>query len=94
MRFWLVDAIRSLLASIRDDWRRDEQFSRRGLDVWLKTEPYRAALLRFYPATDERPAITPEANVIAFCRQIDIEPRLLIEQLGNDGQHHGSIDDL
>lgn len=97
MRFWKVDSIRAYLQSIRDDWKRDEAFSRGNVDVWLRKEPdgsYRHALLQFYPSTKDTPAITPEAAIITFCRQLgSVEVRLFLEELeGRGGLFHGEID--
>lgn len=85
MRLWLVEAVREYLSSVSTTWERDEEFSRNrpGIDIWVRKTPDRkTARLQFYVAKGERPAITPEANLIAFCRQMDdMEVRILMRGL-------------
>lgn len=92
MRIWRVDTIRAYLSSVRSDWRRDAEFSKPGVDIWLKRAPddrYLIARLAYYPAARGKPATAPEAHVITFCHQLDIEPRLFFEALGVEGQYLG-----
>jgi hypothetical protein len=93
VRNWRVDAIRTYLSSVRSDWRRDDEFSMPGVDIWLRHTPdrYLIARLAYYPAAAGRPAITPEPHVITFCHQLDIEPRLLFDALGAEGQYAGPL---
>lgn len=92
MRLWRVDVIRAYLSSVRSDWRRDDEFSKPGLDIWLKQAPddrYLIARLSYYPSAGGKPAMAPEVHVITFCHQLDIEPRLFFDALGVEGQFLG-----
>lgn len=91
MRIWRVDAIRAYLSSIRNDWRLDAEFSKPGVDIWIKRtdERYLIARLAYYPVAGSRPAVAPEPHVITFCEQLGVEPRLFLDALGAEGQYLG-----
>jgi hypothetical protein len=92
VRHWRVEAIRAYLSSVRSDWQLDAEFSVPGRDVWIRKAAdgsYVSAQLRHYPAARGKPALAPEVAVIDFCNQLGIEPRLLFEALGAEGQYLG-----
>lgn len=91
MRIWRVDTIRAYLSSIRSDWLLDAEFSKPGVDIWIKRadERYLIARLAYCPPAGGRPAVAPEPHVITFSEQLGIEPRLLFDALGAEGQYLG-----